>query len=429
MRARPQPSPAAPNAFFVVAFLAGVCLTNTGLALPLLAIARGYSASTAGDLLAGAMIAVALGALGSGPLVSSLGPRHVLAGGLALVAIGETVMLAWGADLAAIALAAMLWGAGLGCFWVGSQATLGQGAGGTGAERGFVRHYTWYVAGSALGAPATGALADLARSAGASYATSMRLAFALGLGAALSALAALALSSPSPRPATPLAPTTPARSGPVGHGLALQLPDLLLVAAVALLTQLAPVILARDFRFSPAATGAVVGALAAAKITGSLTAGAAARRFGSQRAIGAMLALAAAVSLLLVATSAATLYVVLLFVAVFGTTGAWPVVVEAAFARVRPRQRHGMAVAWNAREYAAIGAATAAGGWLLTRLADPRALYVVAGALLGAAAAVSRGALRRPVHAPGGDGRGLERHGGGLDARGELAAEGAERRL
>src|SRR5438046_2415151 len=53
-------------------------------------------------------------------------------------------------------------------------------------------------------------------------------------------------------------------------GFALQLPDMLLVAAMGMLLNLAPVILSHEFRFTPLAIGLVAGGVQAAKIGGSL---------------------------------------------------------------------------------------------------------------------------------------------------------------
>lgn len=401
-RADRQPPPARPGAgppraFYAAALLAGIGLGNVSVALPLLVVVRGGSPAIAGYLLAAFTLAVALGALASGPLVSALGARNVLVTGFVVLGCGQVAALAAGAAVAGLALAAVLVGAGLGCFWVGSQVTLGHRAGGAGAERGFVRHYVAYVIGSAAGAPATGLVAQGLRDAGISEAASVRLAFGLGLAAAL---AGLAWWRPSRQRTERVAPTRRVRPAMAAHGMALQLPDLLLVAALALLAPLAPVILVRDFRFSSVAVGAVVGALAGAKVIGSLTAERASRRLGRGRLVAAMLACASAFSVMLAQTRLATLFVVLLFAAVLAAAGAWPVVVEGALARVDPHQRGVMTVAWNAREYSIIAIATAAAGWLLARFADPAAPFVIAGALLALSAMASHVVLRRPVHAP-----------------------------
>ena len=90
-------------------------------------------------------------------------------------------------------------------------------------------------------------------------------------------------------------------------------------------------------------------------------------------------ALAAAV---LVATHQAWLYVFLTVAAAFLAIGVWPVVVDGALARVSPEERHGLSVVWNVREYVAIAATTALGGYLLDVSDRPTLLLGLATALV-----------------------------------------------
>jgi predicted MFS family arabinose efflux permease len=183
-------------------------------------------------------------------------------------------------------------------------------------------------------------------------------------------------------------------------GFALQLPDLLLVAAMGLMLNFAPVILTHVFHFTPLAVGAVAGGVAAAKICGSLTAGRLAHVAGSRLAVGAMLGGSALAAAVLAGTQQAWLYVALTVASTFLAIGVWPVVVDGALARVSPEERHGLAVVWNVREYIAIAAATVLGGYLLDLSDRPTLLLMAAAGLLAIAAVSALAVLGRPVYVP-----------------------------
>jgi predicted MFS family arabinose efflux permease len=184
------------------------------------------------------------------------------------------------------------------------------------------------------------------------------------------------------------------------RGFALQLPDLLLVAAMGMLLNLAPVVLSDDFHFTPLAVGVVSGAVAAAKIGGSITAGRVAHTAGSRRTVAAMLAGSALAAAVLAGTHQAYLYVCLTVATAFLAVGVWPIVVDGALARVSPEERYGLAIVWNVREYAAIAATTALGGYLLDVSARPTLLLALAAVLLATAAVSALAVLGRPVYAP-----------------------------
>jgi predicted MFS family arabinose efflux permease len=160
------------------------------------------------------------------------------------------------------------------------------------------------------------------------------------------------------------------------------------------------VLLKHTFKLSPVAIGGVIGAIALAKISGSLAAGRAVRAHGSRRAIFAMLATAALSTLALGVAHVASVFIPLLLITTMLAIGAWPVVVDAALARVRPEHRPGFAVVWNVREYAVIALATALSGWLLDTFDTPTVLVLVAALALTAAAGTATRALREPVHVP-----------------------------
>src|SRR5207253_92745 len=251
-------------------------------------------------------------------------------------------------------------------------------------------HGSASLAGALLGAN------TIAFSLGVPHAASIRFSFGVGAIAALLALPAAAAWLGSSAH-----PTAPPRLRPAPlRGFALQLPDLLLVAAMGMLLNLAPVVLNRDFRFTPLAVGFVSGAVAAAKIGGSITAGRIAHTAGSKRAVGAMLAGSAVAAAVLAGTHEAYVYVLLTVATAFLAVGVWPVVVDGALARVSPEERHGLSILWNVREYAAIAATTALGGYLLDVSARPTLLLALAAVLLATAAVSALAVLGRPVYAP-----------------------------
>ena len=371
---------------------AGISYSNLAVALPLLVLAEHGSASLAGGLLGANTIAFSLGALLAFALRRG---EEGVAAGLAAIVAGDLLLLAAPARGALVA-GALVHGAGMGLFWVGVQASLGRRSGQTGSQRAFVLQYVVYIAGSATGGALTGACIALLRAFGVSDAASIRLSFAVGATAALlalpSALAWLQTTTHAGR-------TRHGRPAPL-RGFALQLPDLLLVAAMGMLLNLAPVVLNRDFRFTPLAVGIVSGAVAAAKIGGSVTAGRIAHTAGSKRAVGAMLAGSAIAAAVLAGTHEAYVYVLLTVATAFLAVGVWPVVVDGALARVSPEERHGLSILWNVREYAAIAATTALGGYLLDVSGRPTLLLVLAAVLLATAAVSALAVFDRPVYAP-----------------------------
>ena len=371
---------------------AGISYSNLAVALPLLVLAEHGSASLAGGLLGADTIAFSLGAL----LAFALrrGEEGVVAG-LAAITAGDLLFLTTHARGALVA-GALVHGAGMGLFWVGVQASLGRRSGQTGSQRAFVLQYVVYIAGSASGAALTGGCIALLRTFGLSHAASIRLSFAVGASAAVLAVPTAVAWL---RSTTHTARTQHLRPAPL-RGFALQLPDLLLVAAMGMLLNLAPVVLNRDFRFTPLAVGFVSGAVAAAKIGGSITAGRIAHTAGSKRAVGAMLAGSAVAAAVLAGTHEAYVYVLLTVATAFLAVGVWPIVVDGALARVSPEERHGLSIVWNVREYAAIASTTALGGYLLDVSGKPTLLLALAALLLATAAVSALAVLGRPVYAP-----------------------------
>jgi MFS family permease len=371
---------------------AGISYSNFAVALPLLVLAEGGSAFLAGALIGVETVAFSLGAL------ASLALRRTQSGvavGLAAMTAGDALFIA-SPGHAALATGALVHGVGMGLFWVGVQAALGRRSGASGSERAFVLQYVVYIAGSASGAALTGASIALLRTLGVSHSTSIRLSFAVGGTAALLALPSAlawrrrgidAVRAPRLRP-------------PPLHGLALQLPDLLLVAAMGMLLSLTPIVLRNDFSFGPLAIGVVAGAVAAAKIGGSVTAGRITHAAGSRWTVAAMLGCSAAAAAVLAGTHQALLYILLTVATAFLAIGVWPIVVDGALARVSPDERHGLSIVWNVREYAAIAATTALGGYLLDISARPTLLLALASALLATAAVSAFAVLDRPIYEP-----------------------------
>jgi MFS family permease len=383
--------PPASRALVASALGAGVSYSNLAVALPLLVLAERGSSFLAGGLIGTNTVAFSLGALLALGLRRSEGG---VAAGLASVAAGDLVLLlAHSTEL--LIVGALVHGAGMGLFWVGIQGSLGRRSGAQGSQRAFVGQYALYVAGTAMGGAVTGVAIALARGAGVSHTTSIRLSFLVGATGALAALPAV-VAWLRQAETTRVVRTLP----PPLRGFTLQLPDLLLVAAMGMLLSLTPVVLHHVFGFTPLAIGAVAGAVALAKIGGSVAAGRITLTAGSRRVVGSMLAGSALAAAILVGTHAAWLYVALTVAASFLGVGVWPIVVDGALARVSPEDRHGLSIVWNVREYAAIAATTAFGGYLLDVSGRPTLLLTLAATLLAGAAVSAVAVLKRPVYAP-----------------------------
>jgi MFS family permease len=379
------------RALIASALGAGISYSNLAVALPLLVLAEHGSSFLVGALLAAETVAFSLGAL------LAIGLRRSESGvatGLAAIAVGDVLLIAAPVREALFA-GALVHGIGMGLFWVGVQASLGRRSGAEGSQRVFVIQYVVYVSGSAAGGALTGAAIATLRWLGIAHAASIRASFVIGIASALLALPA-AVSWLRRVEIQRVARLRP----PPLSGFALQLPDLLLVAAMGLMLNFAPVVLTHVFHFRPLAVGAVAGGIAAAKIGGSVTADRLARAAGSKLAVGAMLGCSALAAAVLAGTHRAWLYIALTIAATFLAIGVWPVVVDAALARVSPEDRHGLAVVWNVREYIAIGAATVLGGYLLDVSARPTLLLAASAGLLAAAAVSALAVLGRPVYVP-----------------------------
>lgn len=379
------------RAIAAAALGAGVSYANLAVALPLLVLATGGSATLAGGLIAVNTLAFSLGALLALALRRS---ETLVLAGLASIAAGD-VLLSLSPATAMLAAGALLQGTGMGLFWVGTQASLGKRSGSAGSERAFVRQYSLYVVGTASGGALTGVTAALLRASGVAHADSIRFTFLVGAAGALAGLAASAWALRRVDE-SPVAWATPA---PL-RGLALQVPDLLLVAAMGLLLNLAPVVLGRYHGFSTLAVGVVSATVAGAKIGGSIVAGRVTGVVGSKRGVGAMLAGSALAAAALAGTHRSLLFVALVVATTFFAIGVWPVVVDGALARVSPADRPGLAVVWNVREYAVIAAVTVLGGSLLDATGAPTLLLAFVAVLLAGAALAALAVLGRPVYAP-----------------------------
>ncbi len=369
---------------------AGVSYANLAIGLPLLALASGKSAFLAGSLLAVDTVAIAIGAL------AALALRHPESGvayGLGLLMAGGT-MLVLPPSTGSMALGALLHGAGHGLFWVGVQADLGRRAGMRGSERAFVHQYVVYVTGTIAGGLGTGLAIAAFRALGVGAVMSVSLGFLFGVSATLVALALVTV----PRRAVPLLSAGRPRPTLVA-GLALQAPDLLLVGSMGMLVSLAPVVLKGVFDLTPFVIGVAAAATAVAKIAGAFTAGRAAPIVGARTTVGSMLAASAVSVGLLVGVDQAFLYIALTVTATFFGIGAWPIIVDGALARVPPADRARVTIAWNVREYTAIGAATVVGGYLLDVVSSPAILLGFAALLLVCAAVSAFIVLRVPTHA------------------------------
>jgi MFS family permease len=373
--------------FYPVAALSGLSFGVLAVAVPLHVAAMHLPASLAGQLLASVTVAVALAALAAGVVGRMVGSaRNLLVASVAVSGCGQAVLLAASSTTWMVVGTAFV-GAGIGLFWVSSQTLLGRSSGGDGSERAFAHHYAAYTLGVAGGSAIVGSTAAILRHAGIGEADAIQLSYGLGLAAML---AGLALWRPRrQRDAVPrgLRPrTTP-------QAVAVQLPDLLLVSALAMMLPLTPIVLLRDFHLAPFVVGLTVACVQAGKIGGALAGRVITRESGHRRAILLLLGAGAVLSLALCASTStvgAPLFVLALIATAFVATGAC----------IEPDTRPNVTVTWNAFEYGVIATMTALSGWLLASLHSPELLFALGAALLAAAAVSAGFVLRLPVYAP-----------------------------
>lgn len=379
------------NRNIVVASLgAGVSYANVAIGLPLLALAAGKTTFLAGSLVALDTVAIAIGAVAA---LALRNPESGVGYGLGLLVAGGTVLVL-PPSTGTMTLGAVLHGTGHGLFWVGVQAYLGRRAGARGSERAFVHQYVLYVSGTIVGGLVTGLGIAVYLALGFAEVTSISLSFLFGVSAALVALALVLMRRRN----------VPARDGvrprlTLTAGLALQAPDLFLVGSMGMLVSLAPVVLEGVFELAPFAIGVAAAAASVAKIAGAFAAGRAAPVVGARATVGSMLAASAVSAGLLIGVDQALLYVALMVTATFFGIGAWPIIVDGALARVLPADRARVTIAWNVREYTAIGATTVVGGYLLDVVSSPAILLGFTALLLVCAAISAFIVLRAPTHA------------------------------
>jgi MFS family permease len=384
--------------FFAAAGLSGMAFGVLAVAVPMHVAALHRPASVAGQLLASVTIAVALGALAAGPLGRLVGSaRNVLAVSMAVSAAGQLVLLAV-AETTPMLAGTVLVGLGIGLFWVSSQTLLGKASGSKGSERNFAYHYAAYTLGVAGGSALAGVAVGVLRSAGADETLAVRMSYAVGAAATLAALGLW-------RPERYRREDVPRQVHPrvAAGGVAMQLPDLLLVAALALMLPLAPLVLVRQFHLAPLVVGLTFAAVQGGKVAGTLAGRITCREHGHRVAILALLAAGAVLSLLLSISTdvlGAPLFIAVLIATAFVTTGAWPLIVDSALARTAPADRPGATVTWNVCEYGVIAVMTAMSGWLLASFHRPALLFTLGAALLAASAAAAAVVLLRPVYTP-----------------------------
>jgi MFS family permease len=387
---------AVPVRFYLAAAGVGTAFASINVSIPLRLAALHRAPALTGGLLAAGTLAIAAGALLAGPASARLGGgRRMLAAALGVASLGE-VVFAVGRPVAAIACSALLVGVGIGMFWVASQNILGGRSGDAGSESGFIAHFAAYTFGAVAGSALTGATVGIGERAGLEPAHAIRLS---GLVGAFAAAAALVQWLPRAERSAEAAVGPRALATPALH-LTVQLADLFLVGALALMLPLTPLVLADGYSLGPFAVGCVMAAVSVAKIAGTFTAGLLTRSGGHRRSIVLLLGLGGMLCLLLCGAFDATVYVATLLAATLAVAGAWPVVVDAAQARVEPERRLGLTVLWNAREYAVVAAGTALAGWCYGWFGTPVPLFAAAAVLVAAGAVCSAVVLRRPVWRP-----------------------------
>jgi MFS family permease len=389
-------SPVLAKRFYVAAMGVGASFASISVAVPLEITALGGAPALTGALLAGGTLAIAVGAVTAGAVSQRVGggPR-TLALSLVLTAAGSVVLGATGST-AGVAVAAALVGIGIGIFWVSSQLVLGGRSGAPGSESGFVVHFAAYTLGAVAGSSLTGATVAVAEHLGLGTAPAVRVSSLVGV---VASVVTLFLWRPCIRRADPGRVSPRALARPARH-LAVQLPDLLLVAALGLLLPLCPVVLARSYGLGPLSIGLVMAGVSLAKIAGTFTAGSLTRSRGQRGSLVILLGGGGVLCVLLCLSLAAPLFIIVLLATTLLAAGAWPIVVDSAQARVAPEGRLGLTVLWNVREYGVIAVGTIVAGTLFGLFDSAVPLFGVAGLLIVAAAACAAVVLRRPVWAP-----------------------------
>jgi MFS family permease len=309
------------RAFYTAAALDGMMFGVLALSVPMHIEALGRPASLAGEVLATGTVTVAGGALVAGRVGRLVGGgRNLLAAALAVSGLGE-ILLFLASAAPAMAAGSGLVGGGIGLFWVASQTLLGEASGEPGSERAFATHYAAYTFGVAGGSTGAGLVIALLRDAGVGAVTASRYSYVLGI---VAAALAVAVWRPARRESVPAGPHARLSSGLSPRGVAIQVPDLLLVAALALLLPLAPIVLAGRFHLAPLVVGITVGGVQAAKIGGAFAGRILTESGGHRRAVLLLLIAAAVLSALLAAAvlvGQAGIFVTVLVGTAFVATG------------------------------------------------------------------------------------------------------------
>ena len=180
----------------------------------------------------------------------------------------------------------------------------------------------------------------------------------------------------------------------------LQMPCLLLVAAMGLVFPLIPLVLGKSHGYSALVVGLVTAMSGVARVIGSLLGGRLVRLHGSSIATTAMLVFAAGATGAEVAFGDLPVaFVILILAAYLAAIGAWPISVAAALGRIDPRRRPAMSAAWNLREYVIAAIAVALSGALFGH-GGATIPFAGATALLVLAAVAAGIIFQRPVILP-----------------------------
>jgi predicted MFS family arabinose efflux permease len=383
-----------PFAFFVVAFAVGGALDTVLVSMPLLAIASGLSSAVLGLLYACSTLGIAFAAAGATLVLERIGPRNLLVCSLAVLGPGE-IVLGLPVGTVALVVGVTVVGAAIGLFWTASMSLLSSSAGSRGSERAFVWQYVFYIGGSAAGGISAGLVTAAASAAGASHLLSLRLSFGVGV---VAAIVAAVLWRPGRTRAAP--GVRPRLADLPRLGVVLQLPAILMIAAMGLVYPLAPLVLGGSDGWSAVELGFVLASTAIARMFGSLLGGRLVGLLGSTRATTAMLAVSCGATALAIALYDRPFVFIALLLAIFLTgIGAWPIALAAALARTDPVSRSTMSAAWNLREYVTIAIASLSSGVLFGRSGAAVPLAVATGLLVLAALAAALVFSRNAVHA------------------------------
>lgn len=258
-------SPKLPKRFLGVALLTGFSSSNAVVGLPLLVNSSSSPSSHMGLLLALVPLGTALGAFVAAPVRNGLGSAA------ATMLVAFTVIITGGGALIfssatfSLSIGMILIGLGVGIYWVCTHVLLSSSPQSHGLKSAYASQYALYTAGVLAGALITGILVSGLEALGVAPVLAGHLSLVLGVAASTVSFLAW---WPKRQSIADEAGKSLVSCKIITTGLRLQIQDLYIVAALAFVSLLAPLILLDTFSFSPFLVGATMGSIALCKIWG-----------------------------------------------------------------------------------------------------------------------------------------------------------------